>query len=1417
MNHNRTRQPPSYFTKIEQNANNRWKQLEADPELVGPWHQLFSQVQSPPHVLSELLQNADDAGATRAVARIVDGEFVFEHNGEDFTSDQFASLCRFAFSNKRTLHTIGFRGVGFKSTFSLGDDVDVLTPTLAVRFNRARFTLPIWLDSAPPATTTAVRVHVTDEYRLKELEQSLRQWATSPVSLLFFRNLRELEINGRQIAKKRIADGPISSSEVFSLTHLDSLNRKKTENLMVVQSDAQPFPEDAVREIRKERNIPDMQFPPCSVELVFGISGQERLYVVLPTGAVLDLPFSINAPFIQDPARYGIKEPSTSPTNRWLLQRAGKLAATVLTGWVGNSGVSLEDRAKAYGMLPKAERPGDDSSGRVTTCIRDAFFDQAKGQPVLLASDGTLEKAGGCFALPTDLYSVWNEDVLVPFFGSGTSKILSVVVSGDARLRLQAHGWLKYLSSDDVLNRLKADDARPPRPATWEKLHTLWTLVCKATNRYWDDRPKQVRIVPVQGSPHLHPSLEVIRLPSRRDQLSADDWKFVTDYSLAMDSDWLEWLAQLRSKKKEQNQAQDDPAIGLLGHIGLQDATATDTIVSQASRRLFRNKGIALKDCVRFAHIMAALKARVPEGFRYVTRDMTLREPSAQIVFDPNATVEDLAPAEWGEQHILHDAYSETFQSCTPQAWAEWANSKISQLHVSLPIVQRKNHCCGRSEFIETLKRRGLEGPDGYPYSSGDFYLEDWGIDNDVVSHWKRVESVRPDISAKAIVNVLKGPAHEWEEKLSAVAWQNGRVYRKQVSTQGIPAEWIVLYRSKACLPDTHGTLRQPTELLLRTPDTEPLMGVEPFVQSDLDTLGNRRLLDLLGVRSTPSGSKKIIERLEALSKATDALRLVVDISKLYEALDRIVARCAPAELQTAVDSFATKPLILSETGEWMTAGEISIFAGEDNQAPAIHHAFQALAMWPRLGVAERPAFERTLNWLRTLPSGERVDAAASSRVRLILKREPQRVWAECGHWLSLDQTWEPIQRLVNRQTMQNLAKWEGLAPAVKRITADLRMLSEIIWQRPPFAELRDLSDVVEFQVTEVREAGGKVDKPWLTELGSGLCRVRFEDEGRTAHVRRTAERLRQTAWKPFNRLEVTPYVDGTPAGTPITPRVLWQDVNLYVAANVSAAKLHKELADELARPFGDRSIQEAIVACIEHDAEYVAEYLADQFELEEQPDLPNAGQDNATGGKQALGGEAKKTPPGVEGTDKTAPGTSEGAGAAAADNDEDRDDEDADREDGTDALEATNESSAGSDEADSTKTRKPPAPPKPELMDRYAAIQGFKWHAGEKCYYHLDGRWIEKAETPFHWIEMSSGGDPMRRFWVQEQTLTHGVEVPAEVWSLIRSEPKTSALLVRDGVEAPVVLTGEELIALQVEKQITLYPSRYLIRESES
>jgi hypothetical protein len=133
------------------------------------------------------------------------------------------------------------------------------------------------------------------------------------VSLLFFQNIRQLMIEGVNLAWNSVGDGPIANSEWYELEH------DKKSRLLLIRSEYEPFPDDALEEIRQERNVSDdkeFSFPPSQVEIVLG--ADPGIYVVLPTGVRPELPFACNAPFMQDPARVKIKDPQTSATNRWL-------------------------------------------------------------------------------------------------------------------------------------------------------------------------------------------------------------------------------------------------------------------------------------------------------------------------------------------------------------------------------------------------------------------------------------------------------------------------------------------------------------------------------------------------------------------------------------------------------------------------------------------------------------------------------------------------------------------------------------------------------------------------------------------------------------------------------------------------------------------------------------------------------------------------------------------------------------------------------------------------------------------------------------------------------------------------------------------------------------------------------------------
>jgi len=85
--------PPEYFHYIQEATRQRWQQLEQDPELAAPWWQLFKQLRSDSrYVISELLQNADDAGATWAKVTIEHDVFRFEHPSLSYSSVQSVRL-----------------------------------------------------------------------------------------------------------------------------------------------------------------------------------------------------------------------------------------------------------------------------------------------------------------------------------------------------------------------------------------------------------------------------------------------------------------------------------------------------------------------------------------------------------------------------------------------------------------------------------------------------------------------------------------------------------------------------------------------------------------------------------------------------------------------------------------------------------------------------------------------------------------------------------------------------------------------------------------------------------------------------------------------------------------------------------------------------------------------------------------------------------------------------------------------------------------------------------------------------------------------------------------------------------------------------------------------------------------------------
>ena len=1090
-----------------------------------------------------------------------------------------------------------------------------------------------------------------------------------------------------------------------------------------------------------------------------------------------------------------IKDPATSPTNRWLLERAGRLVAETVLEWLGNRSLSLDERAAAYQFLSDSTAFDSSLGGQCAAAIFSSFDAVIAEHPIVLTTAGKVVGTGQAVAVPATLHEVWEPGPLREIFGQeGHEHVAANEICAPSLRAMANREWINSLDANQVISRL-GEAPEPARPRSWANLQTLWEFASLQCAYEWQNETlRDLNLIPTQGDRVLHAANQVIRLSSKREQLSDDDWNFLTANSSVVSSDWIAWLFKLAPKRVEGSARTKQPdALRLLQRLGLHEPTPVDRLVAKASVRLIEPGEVEVADCVRMAQIMAALSARVPDGFKFVTRDFVLRPVEDGIVSDDLGVVETLVLDSWGNEHLLHAAYTERFVSCKQQQWGAWVSSSSSGLQPFVPIQQIKERPWSRSSVERIALERGGQKPSRYRYARDSFVLEDHGFKEDVMKYWEQQAKTDAGLWGRIMEAVLKAPPHAWKDKTSAVIHQEGNRYREALDCGSLCAAWIHRFRSLACIPDNFGKLHVPAELLLLTPDTAPLIGIEAFVHPDLDTPANRPLLRLLGVRESAADAGKIINRLRALAQLCDPTRIVTEIARLYEALDRVVARLAPDPLREVAATFAAEAIILADNHEWLSSGETSIFGDTEAAAPGIHSSVQLLAMWRRLDVPERPAVEKTVEWLQSLTAGKKLDPAELKRVRFALQRDPVRIWQACQHWLTLDNTWAAVGRLRFRLTMQELTKWSDLAPSIKKATANFQILSEETTRIEPFFGLRRLADSVEFRVTRC-DGGGSASVPaWLEEVASGFCRVRIGSEEETQRIRTVAQRLRSSQWTRYSRIEVTPYVDGDPAGEPTTPKAFWSGVQIY-AANVPIARLHKDLAEEISRPFAHNGIATAIAACIDRDREFVREYLATSFILD--PEAPRASHpQSATQPAASASSNGQSSPQGSDSNraeDESNP-------TDGNENDEPKNDDDAD------------------DETDTPRPRRPDAPHTPTLIERYASQRGFRGQRQTDRFTHPDGRWIGRDEQPFHWAEHRANGELIKRFWVCEQRLSRGIEVAHELWQTIKDAPEETAVVLLGEDHAANALSGTQLIEQKNAGLITLYPARYRLIIAES
>lgn len=259
-------------------------------------------------ILIELLQNADDAGSSR-IALIQDGSHLyFANDGRPFSREDITGISRSGASQKQRGSSIGYRGVGFKSTSYLSERILIHSGGVCFTFSRETCARVLGLN---PANVPTIRIPFP--VRKDEVEPSIQRVVAGLVSEGFTTVFVFTDAKCGLIREEVQA---INYGYFLFLNHLSSarldvdglcrsfaIHRERAggNSLVTIEGDASHRWWVYHREAGKEVSLAflltaDGRITACPEE-------EAVFHCYLPTLDKTGYPFKINSDFSTDPAR----------------------------------------------------------------------------------------------------------------------------------------------------------------------------------------------------------------------------------------------------------------------------------------------------------------------------------------------------------------------------------------------------------------------------------------------------------------------------------------------------------------------------------------------------------------------------------------------------------------------------------------------------------------------------------------------------------------------------------------------------------------------------------------------------------------------------------------------------------------------------------------------------------------------------------------------------------------------------------------------------------------------------------------------------------------------------------------------------------------------------------------------------------
>ena len=312
---------PTDYDEIRAENISRYGWDTAVLELLG---QLYSERA---HFIFELIQNAEDAGATELTFELFDDRLEVRHDGRPFTAADVRGICGVGQGTKaEDLTQIGRFGIGFKSVYAYTNTPRIYSSD--EHFRIEKYVRPYSVDALdePAAGTLFVfpfdRAEVSATVAVQEISAALSNLDVE--TLLFLRSIERLRTCGHQTADAVLERK--STARAGSGRHV-MLARRRDEGRGNEEWLVWHRPLDALGEPGHRVEIAFMAHTEIDARRLVRRESSP-LVVFFPTQKETFLGFLIQGPYRTTPARDNV--PEHDPWNRALVRETARLLVDVL-------------------------------------------------------------------------------------------------------------------------------------------------------------------------------------------------------------------------------------------------------------------------------------------------------------------------------------------------------------------------------------------------------------------------------------------------------------------------------------------------------------------------------------------------------------------------------------------------------------------------------------------------------------------------------------------------------------------------------------------------------------------------------------------------------------------------------------------------------------------------------------------------------------------------------------------------------------------------------------------------------------------------------------------------------------------------------------------------------------------------------